>query len=85
MKHLEDYLKKYANIEPSDRKVKDAVIKSLQEILNIEIDKENISYTNKVVRVKASSLVKAKIYTKKSIILDYLKEELKEKSPKDLR
>lgn len=85
MRHLEDFLKKYADIEPSDKKVKETIIEALKKTLNIELSKDQITYNNKVLRIKASPLVRAQIHTKKAEIISYLKEHLEEKSPKDIR
>lgn len=82
-KILSDLLKKYKDILPSDKIIKDALISVLFEF-GIELKKENIKISRGIVYIRSDFTTKSKIFMNKIEIMKSIKKILGKKTPKDI-
>ncbi len=61
MKSITDLFSKYANIEPPARAQKDAVVKALKDVLDVDISRDAVEITKGVAFLSVPSVLKQEI------------------------
>ncbi|MDB4984512.1 MAG: hypothetical protein JWM20_691 [Patescibacteria group bacterium] len=72
---IADYLKKFSGSLPREAKVRNAVISSLKEILNIELDRDKIKVSKETVFIMANSALRSEISMKQEKILESINNQ----------
>jgi len=82
---ITNLLKKYLSFTPKDSVVKESFLRVLMDFYNIEVESVNIKYSNGTLFLETSSVIKNVIFLNKEAILNEMRKELKEKTPKNIR
>lgn len=83
--NIGDFLKKFKNIVPQEKIIKDEVIRVVQKETGILLPKEIISFHNNVVFINAAPSVKNELFMRKQQLLLEIKRNLGNGLPTDLR
>jgi hypothetical protein len=84
MQTISDFLKKFSQLKPTARVVKEVVLDILKN-KNIPITVDEIIYSNNVVYIKSNQIVKNEIFISKESILKEIENKLNKKTVKDIR
>jgi len=79
MFNIAQYLDKFKNIGQGEKAFKEVVFFAIKEILNIEIERKNISIQNGELILKVSPTLKNAVFIKKEKILNKIKEKTTQK------
>lgn len=82
MEKISFYLEKYQEIGLKEKKVKDLLIQSIQEICNFEINSEDIKFSNKIIKINVIGSKKTEIFIKREKIKILFYQKIKESSYK---
>lgn len=83
--NIKDYLKRFKNIEPSDRRVKNAFLESFEELFDDTIDVNNIKISNKTIFITTHPVIKKEIFLKKNTLLEKINTKLEQQRITDIR
>ena len=72
--NLKNYLKKFEQLLPYESKVRNAVIKTFEELFKITLDRKKITVSGSKVFINAPASFKSEIHLKQSKILNKVKE-----------
>jgi len=78
-------LERFKNFSVPNESIRKKVSEIVKNKIDIEIDIKDIEYRNGVVVVREHGAIKNEIFLNKKEILESLKEDFGEKSPKDIR
>ncbi len=84
MDTIVSFLKKFSNIKPTARVVKEAVFDTLKE-KKIPVAIDEIVYSNSIVYIKSNQVVKNEIFISKKEILKNIEDRLNRKIVTDIR
>ncbi len=85
-KNIGRFLNRFKNLKIPKKFIQKEGARIIKEILNIEIGPENFEERNGILYIKTQNqFLKNEIFLKKEKILEKLKENLGDKSPKDIR
>lgn len=83
---ISSFFKRYSNIEPPERFVKEVVQEVVKEVFNVEINPEHISLSKSTVFIETSGPLKNEIFFRKKELLERINIKLKtNKKLTDLR
>ena len=77
MKKIINFFDKFKKILPPHYILKNNIIKTIEDITNITIEKKDISIINNIAYFKNTPAIKNEIFIKKTIILNKIKENHK--------
>ena len=83
--NIGDFLKKFKNLVPHEKKVKDALVQVVQKETGILLSRESISFNNNIIFVNTVPTVKNELFMRKQCILSEMKKVMGENSPRDMR
>ena len=78
MQGLSFYLNKYKDIGLKERQIEESLIKSIKDICNIEISKENIKISQNSINLNIKGIEKNEIFISKNEIQEKFQESLNE-------
>jgi hypothetical protein len=84
MFNIGDFLVKFKQITPPDGIIRDVFSEIILQILNININKTDISLKNNTVYIKTNPFIKNKIFIHKKDILKEAEKQLGKKTPKNI-
>ena len=84
MFNIGDFLIKFKKLTPPDKEIKEVFCESILNILNIKINKNNISIKNNIIFVKENIFIKNEIFLNQNKILNYIKSKLGKNTPKKI-
>lgn len=84
MQTISNFFKKFSNIKPTARVIKEAVLDILKD-RNIPVTKDEIIYSGGVVYIKSNQIIKNEIFISKKDILEELKNKLNKETVLDIR
>lgn len=85
MFNVNDFLNKFKNLTPPDNEVREKSIEIIKNEIGVDIDKKNISIKNNSIFIKTKPIIKNEIFINKEKILQKLKNEFGDKTPKNIR
>lgn len=74
---ISSFFKRYNNIEPPERFVKEAIQEVLQEVFNVVIQPEHISLSKSTAFIEMSGPLKNEIFLRKQELLERINTKLK--------
>jgi hypothetical protein len=74
MFNIAQYLEKFKNFGFAERALKEGILTSIKEIMNLELDKKDINIKNGEVIFKVTPAMKNAIFIKKAAILKRMAE-----------
>lgn len=77
--NIHTYLKKFKNLTPSDRFIKENLIKVVDEVISIKLENKNISIQSSVIFLSIHPMEKHTILLNKKQILDVLHTNISNK------
>lgn len=84
MAELKDFLEKFSKILKSDEIEKDIVVKVFKKIIDVEIEKEDVSFKKDKLFIKSDVYLKSEIKLNKDKLLKEIKKEGLEKIVLDI-
>lgn len=72
MFNISIYLDKFKKVDSKNSSFRDCITSSINKVLGVKINKENITVRNGVVYLKTNSVIRNEIFIKKKIIMDEL-------------
>jgi len=84
MQTISDFFKKFSNIKPTARVIKEIVLNILKD-KNIPVTEDEIIYSNGVVYIKSNQIIKNEIFISKDVILKEIENKLNKKTVVDIR
>lgn len=72
MFNISIYLDKFKKVDSKNSSFRDCITSSINKVLGVNINKENITVRNGVVYLKTNSVIRNEIFIKKKIIMDEL-------------
>ena len=75
---ISDLLKKYIRLVPKDILIKEFFIKQVNKKISVSLDNNQVSISNKTIRLKTNSVVKNVIFLQKEYFLTIIKKEFGE-------
>lgn len=72
--NLKNYLKKFEQLLPYESRVRNAVIKTCEEVFKISLDRKKITVSGSKVFINAPAAVKSEIHLKQAKLLDTIKK-----------
>jgi hypothetical protein len=86
MKVIGGLLDRFKNLEAPERVVRDATIKSISDVLNIDINNINIKLSNKgVLYIHIQSSIKAGIFEYKDVLISRINNILNKNQIRDIK
>jgi hypothetical protein len=79
------FLEKYKKLTPPDDSVRTEFARVVKKILDIELDKKDISVRNGTLYVKAQPALKSELFMRRKQITDEMRVLLEKKTPNDIR
>lgn len=83
--NIGDFLKKFKNLVPFEKTIKDNLIQIIKEETGILLPKESISFHNNVVFINTIPVIKNELFMRKQRLLSEMKKRNGNNSPQDLR
>ena len=84
MKTIANFFKKFSNIQPTARVIKDVTLNVLNK-KNIPITVDEIIYSGGVVYIKSNQVIKNEVFILKEVILKEIEKQLNKKTVIDIR
>lgn len=85
MADIKDLLSKFNNILNKGFAEKDVIVRVFERVLDIKIDREDVSFKNDTLFIKSDSYLKAEIKLNKESLLKEIKKQGLEKTVKDIK
>jgi hypothetical protein len=85
MSDIKDLLSKFNNILNKGFAEKDVIVRVFERVLDIKIDREDVSFKNDTLFIKSDSYLKAEIKLNKESLLKEIKKQGLEKTVKDIK
>jgi hypothetical protein len=85
MADIKDLLSKFNNILNKGFAEKDVIVSVFEKVLNVKIEKEDVSFKNDNLFIKSDSYLKAEIKLNKERLLREIKKQGLEKIVKDIK
>lgn len=85
MADIKDLLSKFNNIVNKGSAEKEVIVRVFERVLNIKINKEDISFRRETLIIKSDSYLKAEINLNKEALLKEIKKQGLEKFIKDIK
>ena len=82
--NIKGFLEKFKKLKPTDTFVKEAFSDSIKEIMNIEIEKGEITVSGSNIFLNAHPTLKSEIYLNKREILESIENKLQKKTIKNI-
>ena len=84
MIHISNFLQKFLNKEPPEKRVKGAVREIISRRIGVLISKEAIRVSNRTLYITESAAMKSEVFMQKSEILAEMKIIFGEKAPSEI-
>ena len=85
MADIKDLLSKFNNILNKGFAEKDVIVRGFERVLDVKIDREDVSFKNDTLFIKSDSYLKAEIKLNKESLLKEIKKQGLEKTVKDIK
>jgi len=85
MADIKDLLSKFNNILNKGFAEKDVIVRVFERVLDVKIDREDVSFKNDTLFIKSDSYLKAEIKLNKESLLKEIKKQGLEKTVKDIK
>ncbi len=85
MADIKDLLSKFNNILNKGFAEKDVIVRVFERVLDVKIDREDVSFKNDTLFIKSDSYLKAEIKLNKESLLKEIKKQGLEKIVKDIK
>lgn len=85
MADIKDLLSKFNNILNKGFAEKDVIVRVFERVLDVKIDREDVSFKNDTLFIKSDSYLKAEIKLNKEPLLKEIKKQGLEKTVKDIK
>ena len=85
MADIKDLLSKFNNILNKGFAEKDVIVRVFERVLDVKIDREDVSFKNDTLFIKSDTYLKAEIKLNKESLLKEIKKQGLEKTVKDIK
>ena len=82
--NIKGLLERFKKLKPTDTFVKEAFIETLNEVMNVEINKDEITVSGSNIFLNVHPTLKSEIFLKKRAILELLEKKLEKKLVKNI-
>ena len=84
MQKISDLIERFRNFQNKDQRVKDTLVYLIKKNTGIKIESKDIKINGVIAKIVNNQNIKIKIFMKKEVILNEMKETLGNKAPRDI-